>query len=95
MLNTIERDSQREHRSLVDYKKDVSYRIEWTRHQRRQRAQEEEELEKDKEHYNQIDWHDFVIVETVDYQQSESLRVCLTPKCIYPNRGLIFFSMHC
>lgn len=37
----------------------------------RERAREEELLEKERVAYAQIDWHDFVVVETVDYQPGE------------------------
>merc|ERR1712168_928661 len=72
LLNKIERDAHPQHASLIDFKKDLKYRIEYTRQQRRIKQKEEEELEKDKEQYEQIDWHDFVIVETVDYEQVEA-----------------------
>lgn len=36
-----------------------------------QKAKEEEILERERVAYAQIDWHDFVVVETVDYQQFE------------------------
>jgi splicing factor 3A subunit 1 len=48
------------------------YRMEWAKHQERERKREEEEKEKERVAYAQIDWHDFVVVETVDYQSSES-----------------------
>lgn len=73
LLNTIERDAHPMNASLVDYKKDLKYRVDWTRSQRKIQKEEQEELERDKLQYNQIDWHDFVIVETIDYQQSEAL----------------------
>jgi splicing factor 3A subunit 1 len=49
----------------------VKYRMEWAKHQERERKREEEEKEKERVAYAQIDWHDFVVVETVDYQPSE------------------------
>lgn len=49
----------------------VKYRSEWIRYQELQRAKEEEALERERVAYAQIDWHDFVVVETVDYQPHE------------------------
>ncbi|XP_049842965.1 splicing factor 3A subunit 1 isoform X2 [Schistocerca gregaria] len=49
----------------------VKYRAEWIKYQEAQRRKEEEELEKERVAYAQIDWHDFVVVETVDYQPFE------------------------
>ncbi|KAK7791192.1 hypothetical protein R5R35_005395 [Gryllus longicercus] len=49
----------------------VKYRAEWLKYQEQQRRREEEELEKERVAYAQIDWHDFVVVETVDYQPFE------------------------
>lgn len=49
----------------------VRYRVEWTKIQEAVKRREEEEAEKERIQYAQIDWHDFVIVETVDYQPHE------------------------
>jgi splicing factor 3A subunit 1 len=49
----------------------VSYRVEWERAQQRERAKETEAAEKERVAYAQIDWHDFVVVETVDFQPNE------------------------
>ncbi|CAG9857484.1 unnamed protein product [Phyllotreta striolata] len=49
----------------------VKYRAEWLRYQEQQKAKEEEILERERVAYAQIDWHDFVVVETVDYQPFE------------------------
>lgn len=51
--------------------KDLAYRVEWEKIQQREKAREEELAEKERIAYAQIDWHDFVIVETVDYQPNE------------------------
>lgn len=51
--------------------KDVMYRVEWTKYEQKEREKEEKLNEKERAAYSQIDWHDFVIVETVDYQQNE------------------------
>lgn len=49
----------------------VRYRVEWTKLQEAQKRKEEEEAERERVQYAQIDWHDFVVVETVDYQPNE------------------------
>ena len=49
----------------------VKRRAEWQRHQEAQKRREEEEAERERVSYAQIDWHDFVVVETVDYQPFE------------------------
>lgn len=50
----------------------VRYRTEWTKIVEAEKRKEEEEAERERIQYAQIDWHDFVIVETVDYQPSET-----------------------
>ena len=50
----------------------VKYRVEWHKYQERQRRKEEEAAEKERMAYAQIDWHDFVVVETVDFQPNEA-----------------------
>lgn len=50
----------------------VRYRVEWTRQQEAIKRREEEEAERERVQYAQIDWHDFVVVETVDYQPNET-----------------------
>lgn len=50
----------------------VKYRSNWQRHQDAVRRKEEERIERERVAYAQIDWHDFVVVETVDYQPFES-----------------------
>ena len=49
----------------------VKRRTDWQRHQEAQKRREEEEAERERVSYAQIDWHDFVVVETVDYQPFE------------------------
>jgi len=49
----------------------VRYRLEWTKIQEVEKRKEQEEAEKERIQYAQIDWHDFVVVETVDYQPHE------------------------
>lgn len=52
----------------------MCYRVEWAKFQERERKKEEEEKEKERVAYAQIDWHDFVVVETVDFQPNEQGR---------------------
>ncbi|CAB0011505.1 unnamed protein product [Nesidiocoris tenuis] len=49
----------------------VRYRADWLRYQEVQKRKEEQAIEKERVAYAQIDWHDFVVVETVDYQPGE------------------------
>ncbi|XP_014223741.1 splicing factor 3A subunit 1 [Trichogramma pretiosum] len=49
----------------------IAYRADWIKYQDAQKRKEEEEQERERVAYAQIDWHDFVVVETVDYQQFE------------------------
>jgi len=50
---------------------DVNYRVEWGKYQERIKKQQQEKVEKERVAYAEIDWHDFVIVETVDFQSHE------------------------
>ncbi|KAJ8048110.1 Splicing factor 3A subunit 1 [Holothuria leucospilota] len=50
---------------------EVRYRVEWEKLQEKQRRKEEEARERERVAYAQIDWHNFVVVETVDYQPNE------------------------
>lgn len=47
-------------------------RLQWVEYQEKVKKREEEEKEKERIAYAQIDWHDFVVVETVDYQPNEA-----------------------
>ena len=51
--------------------RDVAYRVEWEKIQQREKAKVDEIVEKERVAYAQIDWHDFVVVETVDFQPNE------------------------
>ncbi|KAI4458222.1 spliceosome associated protein [Holotrichia oblita] len=62
------RDEARSASAVLDQ---VKYRAEWLKYQEAQKAREEEILERERVAYAQIDWHDFVVVETVDYQPFE------------------------
>lgn len=50
----------------------IRHRLEWTKIQEAERRKEEEEAERERVQYAQIDWHDFVLVESVDYQPTET-----------------------
>jgi splicing factor 3A subunit 1 len=51
--------------------KDTQYRVEWQRAAQREKQKEDEIAEKERVAYAQIDWHDFVVVETVEYLPGE------------------------
>ena len=46
-------------------------RAEWVKFQEEQKQKKEEEVEKEKLEYAQIDWHDFVVVETVLFEETD------------------------
>ncbi|RDW63868.1 hypothetical protein BP5796_10370 [Coleophoma crateriformis] len=46
-------------------------RAEWFKYQDEQKQKKEEEVEKEKLSYAQIDWHDFVVVETVVFTEAD------------------------
>ncbi|KAI1701779.1 pre-mRNA splicing factor PRP21 like protein domain-containing protein [Ditylenchus destructor] len=58
---------------------DVRYRVGWEKHQKAIKDRENAEIEQERLAYSQIDWHDFVVVQTVDFQPSETLN--LPPLC--------------
>merc|ERR1719362_776295 len=49
----------------------MEYRVAWIKHVEAKKRREEEEAERERVSYAQIDWHNFVVVETVDYQPWE------------------------
>uniref|UniRef100_A0A672YQI5 Splicing factor 3a, subunit 1 n=1 Tax=Sphaeramia orbicularis TaxID=375764 RepID=A0A672YQI5_9TELE len=67
LLNKLKKEAENP-REVMDQ---VRYRVEWAKFQERERKKEEEEREKERVAYAQIDWHDFVVVETVDFQPNE------------------------
>ncbi|KAG7273787.1 hypothetical protein CRUP_012805 [Coryphaenoides rupestris] len=67
LLQKMKREAENP-REVMDQ---VRYRVEWAKYQERERKKEEEEREKERVAYAQIDWHDFVVVETVDFQPNE------------------------
>ncbi len=52
-------------------KDQIDYRVRWIRHIEAKKRREDEEAERERISYAQIDWHNFVVVETVDYQPWE------------------------
>ena len=50
----------------------VNNRYHWNMYQRRQRQGEEEKNERERVAYAQIDWHDFVVVETINFTEEET-----------------------
>ncbi|KAL0271797.1 UNVERIFIED_CONTAM: hypothetical protein PYX00_008785 [Menopon gallinae] len=68
MMSKLKDESE----SMTKILEQVKYRAEWIKYQEQQKQKEEEALEKERIAYAQIDWHDFVVVETVDYQPHET-----------------------
>ncbi|OCT98119.1 hypothetical protein XELAEV_18010347mg [Xenopus laevis] len=62
---------KKEAENPTDVLDQVRYRVEWAKFQEREKKKEEEEKERERVAYAQIDWHDFVVVETVDFQPNE------------------------
>uniref|UniRef100_A0A915LCR9 Ubiquitin-like domain-containing protein n=2 Tax=Meloidogyne javanica TaxID=6303 RepID=A0A915LCR9_MELJA len=60
------------HKKILE---DVRYRVGWEKFQRAVKDREDAEVEQERMAYNQIDWHDFVVVQTVDFQPSETLNL--------------------
>ncbi|KAI9848547.1 MAG: SF3a splicing factor complex subunit [Sclerophora amabilis] len=54
-------------------------RAEWAKFQEQQKQQKEEEEEKEKMAYAQVDWHDFVVVETVLFNEADEQAELPTP----------------
>ncbi|XP_072045442.1 splicing factor 3A subunit 1-like [Amphiura filiformis] len=67
LANRLQKASDN-NRSVMDK---VQYRVQWEKHQEMQRKKEEEQRAKERAAYASIDWHDFVVVETVDFQPGE------------------------
>lgn len=72
LLGKLRSESAPGRSSMNQVLEQVKYRANWQRHQEAQRRREEEKIERERVAYAQIDWHDFVVVETVDYQPFES-----------------------
>jgi len=58
---------------------DSRYRAGWGKYQRKMCERENAEAEQERKTYSQIDWDDLVVVQTVDFQPSETLS--LPPPC--------------
>uniref|UniRef100_A0A915DKX3 SURP motif domain-containing protein n=1 Tax=Ditylenchus dipsaci TaxID=166011 RepID=A0A915DKX3_9BILA len=58
---------------------DVRYRVGWERYQRAMLDREFAEQERERLAYSQVDWHDFVVLHTIEFQPSET--VGLPPLC--------------
>lgn len=54
-------------------------RAEWFKYQDEQKQKKEEEAEKEKMSYAQIDWHDFVVVETVLFTEADDQVILPAP----------------
>ncbi|KAF2488869.1 hypothetical protein BU16DRAFT_553635 [Lophium mytilinum] len=65
------RDARLEHNTRDPYHilEQARQRAEYVKYQALQKQQEEEQAEKDKLEFAQIDWHDFVVVETVEFTE--------------------------
>ena len=50
----------------------VNYRVEWDKYQERVKKKEEDDRERERIAFAQIDWHDFVVVETIDFPVDET-----------------------
>ncbi|XP_055384989.1 splicing factor 3A subunit 1 [Condylostylus longicornis] len=72
LMQKLKSESQNNRVSINLILDQVKYRANWQRHQEAQKRREEETIEKERVAYAQIDWHNFVVVETVDYQPFET-----------------------
>ncbi|EFO84458.1 CRE-PRP-21 protein [Caenorhabditis remanei] len=75
VVNQLLDDASNKKRLLED----INYRVSWEKHQKGLKDREEAEAEKERMAYAQIDWHDFVVVQTVDFQPGDSSQ--LPPLC--------------
>lgn len=62
------RESTDEPFKVMDF---VQHRVDWAKYQDRERRKEEEERERERVAFAQVDWHDFVVVETVNFREDE------------------------
>ena len=72
LMNKLRVESSQDRQSVNMILDNVKYRANWLKHQEAQKRREEERVERERVAYAQIDWHDFVVVEVVDYQPYES-----------------------
>lgn len=66
-ITTLEQNVKERYQVLDRAKK----RAEWVKHQEAQKVAKEEQQEKERIEYAQIDWHDFVVVETVMFDERD------------------------
>ncbi|KAJ5965878.1 hypothetical protein N7481_012592 [Penicillium waksmanii] len=66
-ISDLERNVQDKYNTLERSKQ----RAEWVKHQVQQKQKKEEIEEQERIEYQQIDWHDFVVVETVLFNESD------------------------
>ncbi|GMT14462.1 hypothetical protein PFISCL1PPCAC_5759, partial [Pristionchus fissidentatus] len=79
---SIVNDLEQERTNRTKQLEDIKYRVAWEKHQKGLKEKEAAEAEKERVAYAQIDWHDFVVVQTVDFQPGDiaSLPGLCTPK---------------
>ncbi|VDD86135.1 unnamed protein product [Enterobius vermicularis] len=79
---TVVDDLKAEEDNTKKLLENVKYRVGWEKYQRTQKEKEDAELERERLAYAQIDWHDFVVVQTVDFpiNDTASLPPFCTPK---------------
>ncbi|KAI3386461.1 hypothetical protein SNEBB_006532 [Seison nebaliae] len=51
---------------------EINPRLEWKRHLEKQKQLQDEKIERERNAYQSIDWHNFVVVETVEYSVNET-----------------------
>ena len=56
---------------LPEVLKRCLHRLEWDRTQQRIKQEEEDRLEEERQAQGQIDWHDFVVAETIEFDAGE------------------------
>lgn len=71
LLGKLKTESEEGQQSRSAILEAVKYRANWQKHQEAAKRREEEKVERERVAYAQIDWHDFVVVEVVDYQPYE------------------------
>jgi splicing factor 3A subunit 1 len=57
---------------MKDYMSQVEMRVVWEKYQNKEKMKAEEQAEKERVEYAQIDWHDFVVVETINFREDEA-----------------------
>ncbi|XP_059611337.1 splicing factor 3A subunit 1 [Phlebotomus argentipes] len=72
LMNKLKNEAAPGKSSMSVVLESAKYRANWIKYQEAQRRREEEKVERERVAYAQIDWHDFVVVEIVDYQPYET-----------------------